>query len=284
MKNVIFIVFYFSGVVSLYGQVKQVSYSIYYNFRFITNPDEGTYAKPEEYVLYKLDQTSRFRNTHSLYNDSITYAFNQGKGSKLKSNLSSKNLQEYVDLYTQNVQKYVKRHRSDLGVMKNFEDRTAIILLYGTKRKYMVESIDLNWEITTETQTIADMVCTKAKTEYGGRRYEAWFTPEIPVSDGPYIFNGLPGLILKVVDTDKWYEFEIKSIDLKPRQRYVDEDFLADKFLQQIDRETYVAKSQAERDNPKLMPGVINPDPEWIVRLKANRKKRYDLLLEQLAH
>lgn len=46
----------------------------------------------------------------------------------------------------------------------------------------------------------------------------AWFTHEIPISDGPYKFNGLPGLILEISDTENHYNFTLKGVEkLKPK-------------------------------------------------------------------
>ncbi|MEG1650143.1 MAG: GLPGLI family protein, partial [Rikenellaceae bacterium] len=42
-----------------------------------------------------------------------------------------------------------------------------------------------------------------------GREYEAWFTTEIPISEGPWKFYGLPGLIAKLHDKQKHYSFEL---------------------------------------------------------------------------
>lgn len=52
----------------------------------------------------------------------------------------------------------------------------------------------------------------KATTVFRGRTYEAWFTPDIPVSDGPWKFSGLPGLILEVHDSKNHYVFSCIGI------------------------------------------------------------------------
>lgn len=55
------------------------------------------------------------------------------------------------------------------------------------------------WTITNEVSTIAEMTCRKASAPLApGLTIEAWFTDEIPLSDGPANANGLPGLILKI--------------------------------------------------------------------------------------
>lgn len=41
----------------------------------------------------------------------------------------------------------------------------------------------------------------------GGRQWIAWFTSEIPLSEGPYKFGGLPGLILEVADSEGDYRY-----------------------------------------------------------------------------
>ena len=63
------------------------------------------------------------------------------------------------------------------------------------------------WQIVAETATILGYHCQKATATFRGRNYEAWFSPEIPVNDGPWKFFGLPGLILKVSDTEEIFSF-----------------------------------------------------------------------------
>ena len=64
-----------------------------------------------------------------------------------------------------------------------------------------------DWIVTDETDTIFDYPCRKAKVTYAGRNYFAWFTPDIPVSDGPWKFHGLPGLILQVEDDERTIQY-----------------------------------------------------------------------------
>ena len=69
------------------------------------------------------------------------------------------------------------------------------------------------WKILNNKATmIAGYACQKATTTYAGRNYEAWFTREIPIPEGPYKFYGLPGLIVKVSDTRQQYIFELVKL------------------------------------------------------------------------
>jgi GLPGLI family protein len=71
------------------------------------------------------------------------------------------------------------------------------------------------WQITKEQKKIMNYSCTKATTTFRGRHYEAWFTELIPLSNGPWKFGGLPGLIMEVYDSEKIYKYELSEIDLK---------------------------------------------------------------------
>jgi GLPGLI family protein len=64
--------------------------------------------------------------------------------------------------------------------------------------KYVKDSIpNFEWELLSDTMTILNQVCFAAKTRFRGRNYKVFYAPSIPLSDGPWKFGGLPGLILK---------------------------------------------------------------------------------------
>lgn len=72
------------------------------------------------------------------------------------------------------------------------------------------------WAISDESKEIIGYQCFKATADYRGRKWTAWFTPEIPVQDGPWKLCGLPGLILEAYDTDKNYHFEADGLKQNP--------------------------------------------------------------------
>lgn len=73
-----------------------------------------------------------------------------------------------------------------------------------------------NWKLTEEKKQIKNITLQKATTYWGGRNWIAWFTPEIPLQEGPYKFHGLPGLIVEIYDAKNNYKFElVKIIQIK---------------------------------------------------------------------
>ena len=80
--------------------------------------------------------------------------------------------------------------------------------------QYVEDLNQFEWEILPETKDILGYKVQKATTRFAGRNYIAWFTPEIPITDGPYKFNGLPGLILEIADTRNHYSFILKNFEI----------------------------------------------------------------------
>ncbi|MDR0995453.1 MAG: GLPGLI family protein, partial [Tannerella sp.] len=73
-----------------------------------------------------------------------------------------------------------------------------------------------DWKIGAATKKILGYDCTEATCSYRGRDYVAWFTTAIPLKDGPWMFGGLPGLILAIHDTQNQYVFRCIGISQKP--------------------------------------------------------------------
>ena len=69
------------------------------------------------------------------------------------------------------------------------------------------------WTLLPESKTVAGYECQQAQTDFGGRTWIAWFTTDIPISDGPWKLWGLPGLILEAEDTEK--QFHLVCIEIK---------------------------------------------------------------------
>lgn len=70
------------------------------------------------------------------------------------------------------------------------------------------------WIIGSATDSIAGQPCQSATSNFRGRNYTAWFAPHIPFNMGPWLFNGLPGLILKVEDDKNQFLFEATELNL----------------------------------------------------------------------
>lgn len=71
----------------------------------------------------------------------------------------------------------------------------------------------IQWTLDQETKTKNQWTLQKATTHFGGRNWTAWFTQEIPISEGPYKFVGLPGLVVELYDDAHNFEFELVKVE-----------------------------------------------------------------------
>ena len=69
-----------------------------------------------------------------------------------------------------------------------------------------------DWKVISDSKEIMGMKCYRATLN---DTITAWFCPEIPVSDGPDVYAGLPGLILDL--EDEHYIYRCIAIDTNSR-------------------------------------------------------------------
>lgn len=83
-----------------------------------------------------------------------------------------------------------------------------------SENMYYNESLPLmDWQLQEDIDTICGYECQKATCRWRGRDYMAWFAPELPFQLGPWKFGGLPGLIMKISDSDEIYTFEAVAVE-----------------------------------------------------------------------
>lgn len=89
---------------------------------------------------------------------------------------------------------------------------------YGEDLGQYTEPLDeMQWTLVEDsTATVLGYECVMAETDYHGRRWKAWFAPEVPMSFGPWKLRGLPGLILKAV-ADGGFSYVATAIEKSDR-------------------------------------------------------------------
>lgn len=98
----------------------------------------------------------------------------------------------------------------------DYENNRLIVrdLVFFEPYIYEEDIPKINWSIQNEKKTINDLNCIKAEATFRGRKYTAWFTPDIPLPYGPWKLQGLPGLILEVEDEEKQVSFSVSKISI----------------------------------------------------------------------
>ena len=111
----------------------------------------------------------------------------------------------------------------------------------------------MKWSLAPGSETICGYKCRKATTSFRGRKWTAWYAPEIPVDNGPWKFGGLPGLILKAESVDGDQKFEAVSIH-KNGHKIGLKKF----WYQNTTREKYNAEFKEYRTRPRQY-HIANP-------------------------
>jgi len=140
---------------------------------------------PEKSVFYSENRIKRDSLIKSTVQSGGARGFNREQMEGLRSNIN------YSVEKDKKSQKMTFKDRIGRDVYTYEEDRP------------------LNWKILSETTKIGDYKVQKAETDFGGRKWTAWFTTDLPYQDGPYKFGGLPGLIVKVEDDKGDYSFDL---------------------------------------------------------------------------
>ncbi len=164
----ILILVYFLLTDLLFAQQLQVRYTLTYQF--------GNTDRKTDYVLDVQNETSVFRSDMRRASDSMVCRTGLGLGY---------NLDPDFELF------FIKDHQQQ-------QYRKRIVLGAGRDAYMIVIAEPLHLKILPERQEVGGYSCQKATADYGGRHWTAWFASDIAVSEGPYYFHGLPGLILKI--------------------------------------------------------------------------------------
>lgn len=156
-----------------------------------SNKDE---IKTENAYLDISAEKSMFYSENRIKRDSVMKANFQSGGARGFNRDQMESLRSNIN-YT------IEKNKKDQKTI--YKDRL------GRDQYSYEEDRPLNWKILSETTKIGDYKVQKAETDFGGRKWTAWFTTDLPYQDGPYKFNGLPGLIVKAEDSTGDYSFDL---------------------------------------------------------------------------
>lgn len=145
------------------------------------------------------------------HNGVNTLYFNESKGLFIHNEFPKEDT--YVTV--SNMVQFTKGDPEQLPVFTDLEENTIVYKTDYSNQKILFileeELPRINWSLLADKKQIGSFNCSKAIGEFGGRTYEVWFTPEIPVPLGPYKLGGLPGMILEAKSRDGKVSYRFSS-------------------------------------------------------------------------
>ena len=187
-----------------YIKIDTVIKEFYYDYNFLQDSTDSDSEKYQEMILQVGKHCSKFRSGNLLYTDSLFYTVRHldalAQFRKVWPRVSKLRVPTFCE-YT---------------IYKNYPHKTNIRFIGGLGSGVYLqvdEKTNFNWKLKeVPDTTILGYSCQKATCTFGGRDYEAWYTLDIPISDGPYKFGGLPGLIVRIADVENEHIFQLFKV------------------------------------------------------------------------
>ena len=163
----------------------------------------------DDMVLRIGKTTSQFFSRHTFYHDSL---WADPDGRKKAEELSIESLSSFGG-----PKKFGHRTTKDY-LYKNYPEGKMTTFTNDFLRVsffYEEDYMPQEWIIADYTKQILGYTCKKAVCDFRGRHWIAWFAIDIPIKEGPWKLNGLPGLILEAYDSNKDYHYTVTGMDEK---------------------------------------------------------------------
>lgn len=198
MREVSFILIFVGGIISMNNLSSQSQFSMMYE---VMNP-ETPEIRIFEYHEWSAETQYSINLDSSLVSKStVSESDERGIPTKINKNLTPNSLKTKQPMFKNTKEEYIVR--TVLNPDKFLTDPNVVVI----KEEYF----NFEWEITEESKIISDLHCFRATTTFRCQEWEAWFAPEIPINSGPFIFHGLPGLIIKIKKINQMPYYELRE-------------------------------------------------------------------------
>lgn len=206
---------------------------IFYQIKFLMDSTKVDDVEEGQTVLRVSDRYALFTDYYRVLHDSINDLCAE----------SRKNAQKYKVTWDSLSTKrcYLLQFLSVIDL-----EKSVATVQWDVLRKYQYEQPvpDFKWKLAAGDTLILDKFCKKATCSYAGRNYVAWYTEEVNLPYGPYIFGGLPGLIMYLHDTKYNWVFTCNGIEKATKLR--DMYLYKDKRYQKTTREKALSACKNE--------------------------------------
>lgn len=114
--------------------------------------------------------------------------------------------------------------------------------------EYDTSKGEFHWQLCDSTKIISGFETYKATCCYHGREWTVWYSPDVPFGDGPWVFCGLPGLILEAQDENHLFSFSLVGLmsNQEPKKDWLDKG-------EKTDRISFLKRKYKYRKNLKLI-------------------------------
>lgn len=256
------------GIIVLTADAQNADIKVSYDAYF-QGVDNGKSDEKNQYILLANATESKFYSPMTEYLDSLK---STSKGAaQIKNQANTAFNAGKIEALPQRDGSYY--------IVKSFKDNNMRSYDFtGLELFYYDESPDgWEWEISDSTKNVLGYECIRAVSDYHGRKWEAWFSPEIPISNGPWKLNGLPGLILEA--STEGGEYSFITTGLEKTSQPIGHIYNTDAY-EKTDRISFLKTKSSFIKNPS---GIINAQlgvkiPREVQEKMFKRDSSFDLI------
>lgn len=186
--NLLIAILFFVGATA---QTINTDYVCFYDLKFTRNDNS---SDNEQFILLIESKSNK-----SAFLSTTIYSMNSLKETSPNDH----------QLYGSEFPEIVCSNNNQMDVFEDIKD---------FKNRY-AENEKISWEILKEKKKVGKVNAQLARCNAYGRIWYAWFSVEIPINKGPYKFNGLPGLIVEMYDSEKKLNFTLENYK-KKKEKY----------------------------------------------------------------
>jgi GLPGLI family protein len=239
------------------------------------------YAQQNWLITYSLNQkplkskTYRETDRHRLYILKNSSLYMDEKLAK-RMEVYAKDLSD-TDKYLE-ISSIGGRPRFSTIIKKDYEQGRLFQIEEYLKKEHFARETTLMkgeaWSLKEDTAILVGLLCHKATGSFAGRDWEAWYSMELPLSEGPYKFGGLPGLIVDLRSVDDEFHFKLKTVTRLEASDYIPQ---VPKY-KMVDDQKFKEMVQFLNDNP-LAQGESNGIETGEVSINGIKHTREELIL-----
>lgn len=191
----------FDGGMSAYRKIVKEEYGTastlaYYKVFFRKDSTQTGKYSEAQCVLQISDHFTCFSDYYQLKVDSLEDILSHGRKDTDKSCLNQWN-------------DAASKINFNTKIITDLSAQSIRVQIFTGLRDYEYTSAQpvLNWSLSSGDSIVNGISCQKATCNYAGRNYVAWYAEDIACPYGPYIFGGLPGLIMEIHDFNRNWIF-----------------------------------------------------------------------------
>lgn len=182
-----------------------------YHETFVRGAD-GIIKRDIPFVLLANKEQSKFYSPATEFKDSLE---STPQGRAVSNQIRHTAIAKYLETKDESVMNavtyktflYIFRSVPE-GVMTVYDKAGALEFGYYTEPLG-----EIQWEIGDSTKNVLGYECVMATANYHGRDWTVWFSPELPMQEGPWKLTGLPGLILEATESTGQHGFVATGLE-----------------------------------------------------------------------